>query len=423
MQEGSYTDRFGAIDKYAARLLMLSFVLPMQWQVWAVMATCVYFVVRTAWSKQPIPSGNFLWAMALGSGFLLFLIAVPFTPPEYKKAVLHVCERRVSFLLVPLFFAIISPMFKTVLMKELMYFVYGVFVSCVAANVNFAYQHFYMHADSAPLSHVAYRTMIHLFTDVHPTYLSLYLCLSVCIMLLAPRLSIRVHAFLLNMLLLLCFIFLLALGAKTPILALVLILVHYAWANRGDLRRYRLLFAGLILTAAAACIFIPFIGQRMGEIVQYFKAKEQGNLTDNSVLARKAIWDMDIALVKQHWLTGIGPGRVQPVMEAESAARSIPTPYHDPHNEYVYEWLCFGIAGIVVFITILLIHFRQAIRGKDHLYLYLLILFCATFFTETVLSLQRGILLYSVFTALLFYQASGNGKLHPDELKSEGKPL
>jgi O-antigen ligase len=270
---------------------------------------------------------------------------------------------------------------------------------------------------------VAYRTLIHLFTDIHPTYLSLYLCLSVCIMLLAPKLSMRVHPFMLNALLYLCFIFLLALGAKTPILALVLILAHYAWAHRGELRRYRLLFAGLILTAAAACIFIPFIGQRMGEMVQYFKAKEQGNLTDNSVLARKAIWDMDIALVKQHWLSGIGPGRVQPVMEAESAARGIPTAYHDPHNEYVYQWLCFGIAGIVIFVATLLMHFRQSIRAGDHLYLYLLILFCATFFTETVLSLQRGILLYSVFTALLFYYGSDNGKLRANELQSEGKSL
>jgi O-antigen ligase len=82
---------------------------------------------------------------------------------------------------------------------------------------------------------------------------------------------------------------------------------------------------------------------------------------------------------------------------------NFPVVYHDPHNEYFVEWLSFGILGIALLVAILAVQFIKAVRTKNYLYLYLLIVLSTTFFTETVLSLQRGVMLYAVFTSLMFY--------------------
>lgn len=388
---------------------MVSFFLPMHLQVQVTGVVCLYFVIRVFFTKQHVPPGNYLWALFFGSIFLMYLFSVPFTPPEYKKTLLHLCENRVSLLFMPLVFAIISPKFRATLMGELMYFVYGCVITCIAANTDFAYHYFFLKEGAHTLSHVAYRTITYLFTQIHPTYMSMYLCFSICILLLSSNLNIRVHPFVINTLLFLSFVFLLALGAKTPIIALGLIIIHYAWVNRSRLYKYRTMFIGLLATIVAAWYFIPFLRQRVYEIVQFFGTEKQDSIANNSVYIRKVIWNMDSDLLKHYWLTGAGPGRLYFVVHLQSFFYSLNYSlheiYHDPHSEYLYEWLCFGVLGVAILIATICVHFRQAIRFKDHLYLYLLIILCTTFFTESVLSLQRGVVFYAVFTSLMFYSA------------------
>ena len=130
-----------AIDAFAARLLMLSFFLPEKLQTLATMVACVYFVVRTVASKTPIPRTNYLWAIAIGSLYFLYLFSIPFTPPEYKPFLLLLCERKASLLLMPFAFAIISPYFIATITKELRFFVYGCLVSCVLGNADYLYHY------------------------------------------------------------------------------------------------------------------------------------------------------------------------------------------------------------------------------------------------------------------------------------------
>lgn len=388
-------------DKYAARVLMLSFFLPMQMQVWSVMAVGIYFVLRV-WKEGGFGAArHYLPVLLLGAPFLLYLVAAPFTPPEFASRAWHLCEYRMGLLAMPLIFAIAMPLFGEVLLGELVWFVYGSLV--ISFYGNMAFVSHYLSGTGGEMSHVVYRTIFHHITGIHPTYMSMFLCFSTCILLLTDALK---KVWVKNLLLYLLLIFLLALGAKTPLLALFVIFIHFIISHRKTIYTYTILFAGLIATAIAAWAFIPFISQRVNEMLLYFRSGTQAG--DNSVYVRKVIWDMDVSLLKQHWLTGVGPGRLISVLQqhyqAHAASNSLQESYYDPHNEYIYVWLCFGLAGIVVFVTVLASHFLKAIRGKDHLYLYLLIIVCATFFTESVLSTQHGVIFFSVFTSMLYFR-------------------
>ncbi len=132
-----------------------------------------------------------------------------------------------------------------------------------------------------------------------------------------------------------------------------------------------------------------------------------GNITDNSVNIRKLIWATDTNMLEHYWLTGIGPGRMLDLLHYRYFFHSIYSGYwlgyFDPHNQYLYDWLTFGIIGIVLLLVVLFVQFRRAIVFKNRLYLYLLIIISVTFFTESLLARQLGVLFYSAFTSLLFF--------------------
>ena len=395
--------RWGSIDTYAARGMLLSFFFPEKMQALAVMLTGLYFVVRTIRSKEPVLRANYLWAFVLGSFYLLYLLAIPLTPHEYQHFLSLLCQQKASLLLMPLVFAIIAQPFRALIVGALIYFVYGCVISCLVGNVDFVWHMWRSKEAMHSLSHVQYRVMFEAITGIHPTYMGMFLAFSVCITLLAAPFRGVVKYLLVYLLV----IFLLALLAKSPLIALGIIFVHYAYLNRKALYRYKLVLFGLFASLAAACFFIPFIGQRLKEVLQFAGVGKPGNVTDNSVYVRKLIWNVDTDLIRHYWLTGIGPGRVLQVLHERyffySIANHFPVGYFDPHNEYFSEWLCFGIAGFLLFLAVLILHLAKAIRSKNYLYLYLLIIVYVTFATETLLSRQEGVLFYAVFTALFFF--------------------
>ena len=395
------------IDTYAARLLMISFFLPMQWQVWVVMGLSVYFVIRAISVKPQMPKSYFLWAPVLGGIFLLFLFSYPITPDANRARLLSLFEHKISLLLMPFVFAIISPAFATLIRRELRWFIYACIVVCAAGNVHFFYQYYFTAEAGRTLSHVAYRSDFNAYTGIHPTYMGMYLNLSICIILFSEGFNGRGKRFLKYALVYLLLFFSLALLAKSPMIALVLIFIHYAYVHRKNLYQYRMLFAGGLVAVVVAWFFIPFFSQRIYEMVLLPGHGKGGNVIDNSVSARRLIWSIDTGIFKDYWLTGVGPGRLYDVLRERyffySLGSDFKVAYYDPHNEYMYEWLCFGVLGIAVFMAVLLIHLVKAIRLKDHLYLYLLVTLYITFFTETALSMQFGVIFYALFTSMFFY--------------------
>ena len=391
------------VDTYAARVLMLSFFLPEKLQSLAVMATGLYFVVRTYRSKEPVASANYWWALVIGSIYLLYLFSIPLTPQQYKPFLSLLCQRKASLLLMPFAFAIIAQSYRAVIAGEFMYFVYGCVVSCLVGNADFVYHVWRLKEGIHDLSHVQYRVMFERSTGIHPTYMGVFLAFSVCISLfMAPFRSVIKYT-----LVYLLLIFLLALLAKSPLIALAVIFVHYAFVRRRTLYQYKLLFLGLFASVGAACFFIPFVGQRLREVLQFAGVGKPGNVSENSVYVRKLIWNVDTDLIRQYWLTGVGPGRMLHMLHERyffyTVASHFSIGYLDPHNEYFSEWLCFGVLGIALLLAILVVHFAKAFAAKNHLYLYLLLILSITFSTETVLSRQAGVLFFAVFTSLFFF--------------------
>ncbi len=397
-------------DIFAARLLLMCFFLPVHIQVYSVFATCIYFVVRTFIAEQAPPTRHYWWALLLGGGYLFYLLAVPLTPPHYRHAVLSLCERKVSYLLLPFVFAIMAPGLRRLVIGHMMYFVYGCIIACVLGNLDFAYHHFIVEAGANALSHVHYRMIFERFTGIHPTYMSIYLCFAICITSMYAVAKKPLQRLLKFSIIYVLLVFMLALFAKSPLLALGIIALHALYMQRHSLRKFGWVFLSLGGVVAGAFAFIPFFRQRATEMLGLFDTGSTENITQNSVHIRKLIWSTDTGMLRHYWLTGTGPGRMLDLLHQRyffhSIYRGYWVGYFDPHNQYFSDWLSFGIIGIIALVVALFIHFRQAVRSKNSLYLYLLIILALSFFTETMLARQQGVVFYGVFTSLFFFASA-----------------
>jgi hypothetical protein len=177
--------------------------------------------------------------------------------------------------------------------------------------------------------------------------------------------------------------------------------------KRNSIKHFKWMLLAMVAVLVAAYLFIPFISQRINEMAGFSGAQQQGNVNENSILARKMIWNVDTDMLKQYWLTGMGPGKLLHNLNEQYLLISQRVGYdvgsYDPHNEYFYDWLCFGLAGITLLLTVLVAHVYTAVVSKNRLYLYLLLILLATFFTESVLARQQGVVFFGVFTSLMFF--------------------
>jgi O-antigen ligase len=394
-------------DIIFARFLLMCLFMPAHLQVFVVMVAALWFVYRTISTGNKPGRGALLWALFLGGGYFLYLAAIPLSPPEWRREVGHLCERRVSFLLMPVLFAVMAPSFRRVLLGQLMYFVYGTLVASIVVNAAYAWHHFFAHDLPGGPAHVIYRIVIERFTGIHPTYLSMYLCFSIGIAIVYLPASTGRQVVWKWGLVGLMLALMLAMFAKAPILALAILTMMVAVAERRNLRRYKWGFAGIGSVVVLAYFFIPFFRQRAGEMLGLFGASRDAQITDNSVNVRKLLFNTDVAMLQHHWVAGVGPGRLLNALHQryffQSIYRGYWVGYFDPHSQYFYEWLSFGLIGIAFLITVLSVQLTKAIRQRELLLLWLLVLVIVTFFTESLLARQQGVLFYSIFTSLLFF--------------------
>ncbi|GAB3266273.1 hypothetical protein GCM10027347_34180 [Larkinella harenae] len=407
-----------AYDKHLSRLVMISFFLPNRVQIFLLMGIFLFWVVRDNFINKTKSFRPYGGALLLGSLYLMYLIYLPFTDAAGLPGVLFDLEQKATLFAGPFVILLLQPQTRKTIAGELNFFVYACFISCLMGNVLYLAE--YGWHTIQPDAHIQYRLYFEKVTGLHPTYMGIYLCLAVAILLISPTQHQKLKGWKLGAVLFPLFMFLMALMPKAPVIALFVILLYYGWINRAYKQKFVPIMTVLLVSVSVACISIPFSSQRIDEFSVALNAKPNDNPMDNSIQMRHVIWMVDLDVLKENWLMGVGPGGVDPALnaryEAYSRIYNAPLQPHDTHNEYLNQWISFGLVGIVLLLLALGIQFANAFRRRDHLYAALLIVFVITFFTENVWSQQKGIVFYSFFTSLFFFVGM---KLHPTSVGAE----
>jgi O-antigen ligase len=393
-------------DKYVARALMAGFFLPPKGQSAVIMAYAVYMLVRSKVFQKPVDWKGLGWAALLGSGWLICMAAFPFTPTALRPVLHGICERKTALFLAPAIFSLIDWRLLQTTLAERIYFVYGAVLAGCITNLLFLVHELSLAPGHAPPGHVAYRQYLESVSGMHPTYLGMYLAFAVALLFTTagPMKPIFKYAMLASLL-----FFSFCTLAKSPTLALLLILAMETWKRRHRILQQAVALVAMVALLAVSFAVVPFFRQRLAELFTVSDGASASNAHANSVTERQVVWHTDLAVLHQDgvMLKGVGPGGLQQRLNQVYFWRSLHDGanfgYFDPHNEYMWQWLSFGIAGVFLLVMVFGIHIFTAIKTHSHPYAYLLLILTITCFTESILARQYGIMLCAVMGGLWFF--------------------
>jgi O-antigen ligase len=399
------------LDVWMARILTICIFLPERWQVYAAVGCSIFFFLRSLMLWQAPEWSDLGKAFLLGSIYILYLTAPIFSPASAINEITVHIEHKISLILLPLTFAVIDTRHRSLIIEQLPLFAYGAILTATYGSLYFIYVASH-EAYSAHNAHVFYRQVIEGSTGIHPTYLSMYLVLSVSI-LLTQNSTVTTRKWTNKACILLSILHLTCLFAKTPYLALLLIFAIYCWTYRQNLYRYKWSILAIFVAGISISLSIPIFRQRLQELSTLFD-KENNNLVANSINMRKLIWNTDLKMMQHYWINGTGPGQTMQKLQyrymffATSQQNNVGT--YDPHNQYMYEWLSFGIIGITLILAVFAYQFAHALKHKKTIYFYFLITLCLTCGTESLLQRQQGVIFYALFSSIFFFSNNYTSK-------------
>ena len=385
--------------------LMLSFSLPMQLQT-LIAGVWIISMVIVAWQQKiSITRKEGITLFFFTGSFLLYVAMYARTPAANYSYIHFLLERKVSLFLFPLPALITMRYFKNEFFKNLIWFPVGVTAKFLFTHILFLFQ------EKASLifqSHVAYRDTFNEVAGIHPTYFGMYLVFAILILQYGQVNHFLKRDVWRRVWQLMLLFFLILLSPKSPMLAFVLIaIIDVLWWSQMKLGKKVGLISGAIIFFTIAWWQLPMFHDRVQEVFEYatLKGSTHGG---TSMEMRQLIFQTDMALLKENWLYGLGPFALEEKMNQAfylfSLMHQQSFGFYNTHNEYINQWLCFGVVGILYFMTLLGVHGIRAFHTRNHLYIGSFLLLVICFMTENILSRQHGILFFALFMGVFYFQ-------------------
>jgi O-antigen ligase len=247
----------------------------------------------------------------------------------------------------------------------------------------------------------------------HPSYLSMYLVLSMALLgyfLITKTLKHnRLWTYILLILAFGFFNFIYLLGSRAGLLSLAGLIIYIT----GYLVFVKREFSkGLILFLVGSALYVSsmylygYTADRMAEFERVISGKSPIT-TDSreSTATRVLLWRTSLAVIREHPLTGIGTGDVDDTLlehykriQFQNAIKN----RLNVHNQYLQTWLATGLAGLLILTGCLIIPGWISFRRGEWLYLLFLGIAGFNFLFESMLERQSGVIFYAFFNAVLY---------------------
>lgn len=334
----------------------------------------------------------------------LFLTLLPFsiyncigllTSDFLPAAWFDVQVKLVLFLLPILFFS--PSLDKIELSKILRAFVLGGILSFLI-SILLAVYHFSQDGD---IQHFTYTG----FALFHPTYISIYICFSLAIVLFKRDSFTRKYFYGVLILLL---IYIVLLNSKAGILsAFFIILLYILWQLKyGVHKKQSLLHAGVALLCLLFLFFnFRNMNNRMQNALDVTLHHNADSLHNESTNDRLLVWQDALELSKKNLLLGVGNGDVKEALIEtynKNGHTAIAEKKLNAHNQYLQSLLS---GGFVLLILLLLPLILSSFLYWKHLHpipLFFILILSFNMLFESLLEVQAGTIFIGFFLALFW---------------------
>lgn len=322
-------------------------------------------------------------------------------------------EVKFTILLFPLIFSLytISPELKK---RSLLTFLLSCNVICLVG----LYFHFNYFLEGGYPLHKFFTNINYLVHTavpklrIHPVYLSLYLFLSFIIaysQLISVRKGLKV-ALIFNMLFIAFFILILSSRIIIITIALFLFFILFDLLRKSSVYVAICLLAAVFILLSSILFVLPITKNKLQDIYTEVFMPQNGQEEINGVSNRIQKWKASGLVIKENFFLGVGTGDADDhLLQAykqidfeEGIKRN-----YNAHNEYLQGFIRHGIIGLIILLSLYFYSILLALKRRDKIYLFFMVGIVALSFTESFLSLQKGVIFFAFFNSLFAFSTKG----------------
>ncbi len=357
--------------------------------------------------------------LLLQSVFFLTLLGIIYS--SNRPEGFNELDRQAFILLIPLLFSLSTLDFRKYRYPLLRVFTWG-----CAATVGYLYLHAMATIGYYDLSFT--RLFSHAFINhnfsnpigIHATQLAMQVAIalvfSLCALLSAKTWPLKLlHSC--------CCVLLLAgiiqLASKSVFAALLLI-VNFGIPYLVLAGRQRKTYLGIFLVISVLVVAGIFNVENyriryLTELKKDLRRVDEDRLTD----PRFARWGLALEVAVESPIIGHGSGTEVELLKSRYFENRFYRSYladFDAHNQYLSFFIKFGVCGLAVYLFTLAFGFRMALAKKDVLLCAFVTVFAVASLSDNLLSVNKGILFYSIFFSLLVfghYESRGKATKRP----------
>lgn len=259
-----------------------------------------------------------------------------------------------------------------------------------------------------------FRNFIIKISNTHTTYQGLWISFSVFF--LASKLKkAKRKLFLLGIVLLIALlsIWFYMISVRIAFLAFIVSIVVYIFIFSEFSKRKKILisvlFSGIFLT------LLMFENPFSIRVKEYYKTgfsllEKKSKATEfNSSNVRNGIYYCDFKLIQESPLFGVGVGDVQDKLNGcfrDNLGSKIYN-WHtfNSHNQYMFFWISSGVLGLMSFMFLIFKVFMFSLKEKNKFLFFITLLIAIFFLTENLLERSDGLIFYSFFTGVLYFNS------------------
>jgi O-antigen ligase len=370
--------------------------------IWALFSI---FIVISEKSYKTISKKDGINLLVLTSYYFAFVISFFFT--DDRTLASRFLEKNIAFLLFPLFMIVNKDfIFLDTLKKALYSFIFS---NLILASYIWIIILSKGYAETMAADNYYNPTIRNIFSDVsgiHLPYLGILFVFS-SLILLKDILFSEQKVSILNAVRLLAISLLVfsvvAFAARLALFSFLLVSIFLIFKITKTVGIRIVFISGFFLLLLAVFI-VPSSKKRIDDVFNSKLILPNKNQNSSEVNFRYGIYHCASTILKENWITGIGPGNVQKKLDdcySDYTYKNYDDYSHieyNSHNQYIDICLKYGVFGLIAFLIFLF----WGVNTKDLIYHVFLFIILIGLVTENLFDRQIGVVFFTFFNSLFF---------------------
>ncbi len=393
-------------SSYGRQIILLNLIviflfINIQFCSFIIILFALNFLVNLNFKKVLLEGVKNVFFLTNAFFLVFFIISLIYT--ENFSGGLFEIEKKLTFIVFPLILAVVR------LKTEDLYLLFKTFILCCATICSISLILAIKRYTYSQNINYFFLNEILYFTDFHRVYLSFYLLFAIHLIMGIDELELRggYKFFLISTFTL----FILLLASRMIIVLMILSFVYIVMNKVRDRKRVILLLSLFISFVTFFVLLTPIYEM----LANLFTNLQNGNVQGktNGVNLRIIQWNLAFRLILKSIWIGYGPGDFLIVLTNFYKENGFNYGYDNrlnSHNQILDTVLGLGLVGFCSLLAILYVSFKTAIKeyGKLPIYFIFLSIFCLTMISESVLETNKGIIFFTLFNSLLFFNKEAN---------------